>query len=256
MIDVAPTITTLLGANIPATSQGRALTEMLSISPEQVAQLNQAYTSQQVQLAHRYLTAIGQPDVLKADDVTANQRAMQAAKMDRLSRERLPRMAIAFMLVLIPAYVLFLKRGHVLLWLLGGALAYILLFNLRYAILDGRTYSLSSVSGVSDIISYAAITALMAFGLAWLGVMVGLKMFKESSLQAAETSLALTFVTLYLVFLPALWSFAMNGALITWRIPDFGSMFLGFLSILQALFIAAVGLILTGISALVAKLVR
>ena len=253
MVDVAPTITTLLGANIPATSQGRALTEMLSISPEQIAQLNQAYTSQQVQLAHRYLAAINQPDVLRADDITASQRAMQAAKTGRLSRERLPRMAIAFVMVLIPAYALFLKRGYVLLWLLGGALTYILLFNLRYAIFDGRTYSLSSVASADDIIGYAAITALIAFGLVWLGVMLGLRTFKDKPVQAAETSFALTFVTLYLVSLPALWSFALNGALVTWTIPDFGSMFPGFLSILQALFIATAGLVLAGISALVAR---
>jgi hypothetical protein len=199
------------------------------------------------------LTAIGQPDILKADDITASQGAMQVAKMDRLSRERLPRMVIAFVLALIPAYVMFLKRGRVLLWLLGGALAYLLIFNLRYAILDGRTYSLSSVASADDIIGYAAITALIAFGLVWLGVMLGLRTFKDKPVQAAETSFALTFVTLYLVSLPALWSFALNGALVAWTIPDFGSMFLGFLSILQALFIAAVGLILTGISALVAK---
>ena len=254
MADVAPTITTLLGANIPATSQGHALTDMMNMSTEQIALVDQAYTSQQVRLAHDYLSTIGQPDIIKANDISASQQAMQAAKTNRLNRERLPRFALVFVLALLPAYVLFLKRGHIVNWLLGSAFAYILIFNLRYAILSGRTYSLSSVASADDIIIYTAITALIAFGLAWLASLFGLRLFNKSPRIAAETSLALTFVTLYLAALPALWSFALNGVIITWTLPDFGSMFLGFLSILQILVLAVTGIIFSGLAALVAKL--
>jgi hypothetical protein len=57
------------------------------------------------------------------------------------------------------------------------------------------------IASADDIIGYVALTALIAFGLVWLGTMLGLRVFKKNPSQAAETSLALTFVTLYLVSL-------------------------------------------------------
>jgi hypothetical protein len=254
MVDVAPTIATLLGANLPATGQGKPLVDMLEMSAEQAALLTQAFAGQQNALAQSYLASLGLSDEIKSGAVSSSQQLMQAAKVARLNRERLPRFGLALVLTLIPAGVLFRKGGQLIAVLLGSALAYILLFNLRYAILDGRTYSLSSVAGADEIILYTAVTTLVAFGLVWLGTMTGLRSFKKVPREAAETSLGLSFVTLYLVLLPALWSFALNGALITWTLPDFGSMFLGFLSILQALILAAAGLLFSALAAWVAKL--
>ncbi len=258
MVDIAPTVSTLLGTNIPATSQGRPLIEMLALRNEQKTIIHQALSLQQALLLKAYLPALAAPPkdirVEAGDDpVVAFQAAIQQAREARLGRERLPRFILAFILVSIPAYILYRKRGRTVTWLLAGGLAFIILFNLRYAILDGRTYSLSSVASAEDIIGYTASTTLITFGLVWLGAMFGLRVFKKNPLQAAETSLALTFVTLYLVSLPALWGFALNGALVTWTLPDFGSMFLGFLSILQGLVLAAGGLILAGLIALITK---
>jgi hypothetical protein len=258
MVDVAPTVAALLGTNIPATAQGQVLTEMLRLSNSERANIISASIAQQRTLYDTYAKAMRiEPVQVTLDPnhypITIFQSAMTSIENDRLNRERRPRFALAFVLVFLPAYLLFIKRGAKIAWLLGGALVYLMLFNLRYAVLDGRTYSLSSVASADDIILYTAITTLIAFGLAWLGAMLGLRAFKDKPLQAAEASFALTFVTLYLVSLPALWSFALNGALISWTLPDFGSMFLGFLSILQSLVVAALGLALAGVSALISK---
>jgi hypothetical protein len=51
-------------------------------------------------------------------------------------------------------------------------------------------------------------------------------------------------------------SYALNGALIGWNLPDMASMFLGFLAILQLLIVAVAGLVLAGASAGVAALVE
>jgi hypothetical protein len=67
--------------------------------------------------------------------------------------------------------------------------------------------------------------------------------------------LGLTFVTIYLLAFPVLWSFALNGALFTWTLPDMLSVFLGFLSLIQILIVAAAGLALAGLTALMANLV-
>ncbi len=258
MVDVAPTVAALLGTNIPATAQGQVLTEMLRLSNSDQAKITSASIAQQRTLYETYAKAMRVELVPISLDpnhypVTIFQSVMTSIENDRLNRERLPRFALVFALALLPAYLLFIKRGTKVIWLLGGALAYILLFNLRYAILDRRTYSLSSVASADDIILYTAITALIAFGATWLSVMLGLRAFKEKPIRFAETSFALTFVTLYLTSLPALWSFALNGALITWSLSDFGSMFLGFLSILQSLVIAVLGLALAGVSAVIGK---
>ena len=86
----------------------------------------------------------------------------------------------------------------------------------------------------------------------WLVSMLWVKGFREGSRTAAQTSIDFLFILLYMLFLPILWNLYRNGILITWTLPEFGSMFIGFLSILQSMFVAVFGLLLTGLSALVA----
>jgi hypothetical protein len=169
--------------------------------------------------------------------------------------ERLPQAILALVVVLIPAIVIFLKRGRHLAWLLGGAILYLFLFNFRYGVLDGRTYSLSSVISADELLIYCALTALLALVIAWLAVVLGLKPFRWGPRGASQLVLSLTLVTAYLLLLPVLWSFVLNGTLVTWTLPDMTSMFLGFISLIQILVVAIVGLMLTGLSVLVAALV-
>jgi hypothetical protein len=147
--------------------------------------------------------------------------------------------------------VLIWKRGKTTAWLAGAALLYVALFNFRYAILAGRSYSLSSVESPSDIILFTAVTAAAALIIAWLATSFPLHTFKRAPLQAAAITLGSTGVILYLLALPILWSFALNGALVTWTLPDMASMFMGFLSILQSMVVAVVGLLLTGVVSLI-----
>ena len=44
----------------------------------------------------------------------------------------------------------------------------------------------------------------------------------------------------------------LNGVRVTWTLPDFASTFVAFLSGIQILFVAVVGLVLTGVTALIA----
>ena len=55
-VNVAPTLAALLGANIPASAQGRVRTEMLTLNPEQAAAIERAATAQRARwrrLMHR-----------------------------------------------------------------------------------------------------------------------------------------------------------------------------------------------------------
>jgi hypothetical protein len=250
MIDLAPTVAALLGTNIPATSQGQVLTEAMKLTSDQKASIMNAFYLQQDELFKKYTAALP-PKQFKG--IVDNARViMEVIKKDHLNQDRLPRFILAAILVLLPAWALFQNRGRIVKWLLAGAVVYLVLFNLGYAVIDGRTYSLSSVGGVEDIGMFTVGAAASAFLVVWCILIYGLKLNRAAPRQAAETSLALTFVTLYLLALPILWSFALNGLLITWTLPDMASMFIGFLSALQALTVAAIGLFFMGLSALFA----
>ena len=255
-VDIAPTVAALLGTNIPATAQGVAQTSMLNITAEQQASINTALAAQKSQLLSAYQKAIGYSASVQppSDSVAGMILAMDQAKANRQNAEQIPRFVLAIILALIPAGILFWKRNRKVAWVLGGAILFVFLFNFGYAILAGRTYSLSSVDSTSDIVVFTAGTASASLALAWLALIYALDWPRSTPREAAEGVLAFVFVTLYLLSLPILLSFAVNGALVTWTTPDMATMFLGFLSLLQALIIAVVGILLTGATSLIATI--
>ncbi len=254
MTDTATTTAALLGLNIPADSEGVVRTDMLNVSADQQANINKALVAQKSQLLTAYEKAIGysasfQPDSGSVPDLM---RAMDSAKANRLNAERLPRFVLAILLALIPLAILVWKRSRKVAWLLGGAILYLVLFNLNYAVIAGRTYSLSSVASSADIILFTAGTGPVSLIIAWLVLSFIFKWFKSTPREGAENTLALVFMILNLLSLPILLSYAINGVLVTWTTPEMASMFMGFLSILECLIVAVVGLLLTGITSLVA----
>ncbi|HEX7976530.1 MAG TPA: hypothetical protein VF498_19120 [Anaerolineales bacterium] len=145
------------------------------------------------------------------------------------------------------------KQARAIAWLLAGAVVYLLVFNFRYAILDGRTYSLSSVTGATDLILYCALTAAASLLVGWLVSLLGMGAFRQGPRQAAGSTLGLVLVITYLLMLPVLWSYTLNGALVTWTLPDFASAFLAFISLIQILMVAILGLVFAGLGALAAR---
>ena len=131
---------------------------------------------------------------------------------------------------------------------------YALLFHLRYAVIAGLTYSLSSVASANSLIGFTATTAIISLTIPWWVIFTLLGIFKLEPRRAAEFAFQPVFAVLILLSLPIGWSFALNGPLIGWTLPDMPSMFLGFLSLLQALVIAASGIILSGVTAFFAWL--
>ncbi|MFQ5616640.1 MAG: hypothetical protein ACE5GO_09320, partial [Anaerolineales bacterium] len=228
MTDVAPTLAALLGTNIPASNQGRVLTDMLELTQEQTGSIQRALEAQQSQLLARYQDAIGRQVAPEpgADAVAAHQAALEAARNARLRAERLPRGILALAAGLLPAALIFRMRGRERAWLLGGAALYAILFNFRYAVLDGRTYSLSSVLDPYELIQYCAATTLIALAASWLVSSLGLKTFTRGARRASGLVLGLTLITAYVLSFPVLWSYALNGATVTWALPDTGSIFL------------------------------
>ncbi|MBN2388090.1 MAG: alkaline phosphatase family protein [Anaerolineales bacterium] len=256
MVDVAPTVAVLLGTNIPATSQGRPLTDMLVISTAQETGLRSSLAAQQADLAQAYEAALGQPVFAgQAEPVTLAGAAMDQARNAIQARARIWRFPLALCLSLLPITIIVRRKNIQVLWFAGGAILYTLLFNLRYAVLEGRTYSLASIDSLEWFFAFTVATASLALVFGWLVPMFGLGIFKQTPRRAAQASLAYVWMTLYLLALPVLLSFAINGALITQSLPEFYTVYLALLSLAQAIVVATFGILLTGVGALIARLV-
>ncbi len=255
MVDIAPTLAALLGVNLPASSQGRVRTEMLTLAADKAARLPDAIAAQQRQLLENYQRAIGHsPSVPPGSDpVAVYQHALQAARNQRLNSERLPRLLIGLVWLVIPI-ALFLRRfNHEKGWLLIGAGIYLAAFNLSYVLLLKKTYSLSSVISPNNLILESAGLALGALLLSGMVYAWQIKVRQRGRTHAAEALLNLALIISYLLSGVVLVSFVLNGALVTWTLPDFQSSFLGFISLIQILFVGLGGMILAGIASLFAK---
>ncbi len=256
MVDVAPTVAALLGTSLPASNQGEVLSKMFDQCPGAMACIYDAQLVQKSNLLTAYQDATGveipqNPPLEITGDYLV---AMDSAKTERLARERIPRGILALVAALLPAALLIRARGKRLAWLLGGALLYAAVFNLVYALAAHKTYSLSSVVSANDLILSTAVYAGIGLSLGWLFVLLGRRLTSPTPAEAARTTLALVFLVLYLLALGVLWHLYRNGPALTWTLPEFGPMFLAFLSLVQALFVSAIGLVLTGVTALVAWL--
>jgi hypothetical protein len=178
------------------------------------------------------------------------------ARQQRLDREQLLRAIIALVVLLIPLGFILWRRSRDLPWLLVGALLYAALFNLRYAVLDGLTYSLSSVTGVSDLIVYIAVTGLAVLLLASALVAWRLKLFTRRPADVFLGFLGLSLLTIYLLGIPVLVSYAINGWKPSWTLPDFLSAFLALFTSIQILIVAMGGLLLGAIAVLAKVIFR
>ena len=258
MTDVAPTAALLLGTNLPAAAQGRPLAEMLAIDDEQLQTLRKAYITQQAGLLNAYTGAIGQPSKVITQELlnltaikAAYQSALQASQVARMRTERTLRAGLAVPLVLVMAFLLWKIPRARLWWLLVSGMVYVLLFNLRFVLLDGRTYSLSSVTDPADLIIYTGITASLSLLAASLVSDYGILNRRAGALSiAAELAIQQALVITAVLLLPVLWSFVLNGALISWILPEFASSFTGLLCLVQILFVCLSACLLVGVIAL------
>jgi len=253
MVDVAPTIAAILGMNIPASNQGHPQTTMLDLTLTQDDQINLALSAQQAQLVQAYKTAIGHPVnvVQKGDIVSASQAGMDATRESLLDDQRVPRGIIAISLFLLFVNLAAWHAKPNYSWMLVGIIGYLMIFNIKYILIDHKTYSLSSVHDPTNLIASTALTTLIALFVAWLLVLLGTKGYLLRPRKAAILTLKFILATLSILSIPIFVHFAINGAIVTWTLPNFLTSFLGLLFLIQVLIVSVIGLFFTGISAMV-----
>ena len=250
MVDVAPTVAALLGTNIPAASEGRPLLPMLYADANRQAQVNAAWSIQQDMVASAYEKAIG---AARQPGATAQERIARAPH-SLPATSHLLRLGIVLIALLGGAAVLIWKRGHDVVLLFLAAILYVVFYNLVYAVMAGNVYSMSSVSGgATGFVVEIAKYTLLAVIPAWLIAMLLSNAFRRGALHAAQATFGFSFIAIFLLYLPALIGFAVNGATVTWRLPEPLIIFVHFTNLIQAMLVAVLGIVLSGIAALVSR---
>jgi hypothetical protein len=268
MVDVAPTIAALLGTNKPASSQGQARVEMLDLGVERERLLVEQSFQQQAGLYENYATAMGftpgagiyaESDVLSLAAAGSYAEAMQAIYLVRLHDERTARLTLPliFFTPLIFLVVYMLANRRVLFgWMAAGLAVYHLVFHLVYAVIGGRTYSWSSVASAGDIVTFGALAALVSLLVGWVVYAWGMGLLKREPVEAAEGTFFLAFGIIYILSIPVMLSYILNGPWAAWALPEPVSYFRSFLSLVQVLFVSAFGLLFAGLAALAVSLQR
>jgi hypothetical protein len=258
MVDVAPTAAMILGTSIPATNQGHPLIAMVDLPLDQVNIIKSALANQQSQLAITYQDAIGQPVNVQqtGDVVNATQAAMDSARDTLMNIQRIPRGIIAFAALFAIIMLAGWHARNYYGWMLVGVLTYLLVFNIKYVLFDQKTYSLSSVTDAMSLIASTAFTTLLALFIAWLIVSLGTRIYYFKPRKAADMTMKFILVVLSFLTIPILIHYFVNGAVVTWALPNFFLAFLGLLFLIQLMIAAIIGLFLTGIAALLGYFAR
>jgi hypothetical protein len=256
MVDIAPTLSLLLGTNIPASSQGQPRIDLLELPDEVKTQLDSQVVSQQTQLVKAYAAAIQAPVPTLPDqgDVSDFQAILTNLQSQRLLVERLPRIGIALLLSIAGLWLLIRFQKREIWWLMLGAGITAISFLVKYNLIDGYPFSFSAIPGVTEFVVYIGKATLLGIVLAWAGLALLRGWFRKPPKEAAARSLWLTFASLWLISLPVLVGFGWNGLIATWILPEMTLALLSLLYLVQALFIAGSGVIFSllaaGISAL------
>jgi hypothetical protein len=255
MVDIAPTLAALLGTNIPALSQGHLRTDMLQLTQAQGDRIAEVLRTQQLDWVYAYLRATGLSQMqlgASGDPVDDAQGAVERTRSGASAWSGVGRAALVALVIFTVISALWFFREPVHPWHLFGALAYLAAFHASYALIEGRTYSLSSVLSADDIVGACLLISAVAFAVATVIVLWRTPPWRQGPLACARAVLEFALVAMAVVAVPALVGYAVNGAVITWKLPAFPLMFFTFLSLLQLAGIAVTAILAAGVAALAA----
>ncbi len=256
MVDVAPTLAVIIGANLPASTQGQVQATMLELPTQVTAALPELTKNQQTALAQAYLQAVNpKANVILAtsSQVGDYQSVLSQVRSTRLFKERVLRaIPAALILAALVTLLIKLRKSGSLKWVLAGFITTVL-FNLRYAVINQRTYSLSSVTGELDLILYVGITSLVSFLVAWLVIMLTARAFQMPPARSTLFTLGVGLTSIFVLFLPVIFSFVLNGVLVTWTLPDYLASFIALLGLIQILVVAVLTPVFAGLSAAISR---
>jgi hypothetical protein len=269
-VDLAPTAAALLGARLPAATQGRPLYEMLQLDQETLTRGQLQVAAQKVALGNAYLRVMeesglsqaSQQDLISAQQAFAagNQAGalalaklvseeasaeMEAARMERIAREKLPRLGfvVAGLLLSLIYFWGSRRRANYLVSFMAASVTLASFYGLYR--LNGYSLSLSSIDAIDLLL--AALVRYAAIGLAGggLALLVGLFYRDERQWWAAlvagyDCGLFITFLSA----LPVLVGYWQHGATLIWYLPDLPFVLLHWVALAQVAVVALLAIAL------------
>jgi len=269
--DVAPTITTLLGAAPPAAAQGRILFEMLRLDEQSktVAQLTLA--RQRLALAQAYLAQLPGPSASLPDSLPADLEQAQTAlaqnnfggayqlaqlvqnnadtqiaadRHSRIRAEQWPRLLVALLILLVWFGILWRRRGEHAGLILIATIVTIGLYHALFQI-QGYSYSISALGDFSelpfDIARRTAVSLLAGGGL----VLIFLMLVNEQDwVVLLGTGYGFGVLVTFVFALPLFWAYWQNGLVVNWHLPAVGPFFWQITGLLEVMIAAILGLLL------------
>jgi len=254
MADVAPTLSAILGLNVPASSQGQTRIDLLSgLSADTVSNLAYETAKQQSQLLQKYAVAIGaklnmNDTIVDAQKTVADYQAtFEQIRQKQINRQRIVRIGIGILCFAAIGFILirwkFFNGG----WLFFGAIIYSILFHTYYWLIGARHYSYSIANTELSLILPNGLAALIILLMIWV-FFTWRNKSANSGIEMATFSGLLVLVTSVVTFLPVVVHWVWDGMFASWTLPNFGLHFLAILSLIQILFLGIGGLILIGVS--------
>lgn len=267
--DVAPTITTLLGAAPPSLAQGRILFEMLRLAEadhtlaqlaltRQRIELMQAYSValtgqetttplpaelEQAQLAFAQKNASGAYQLARLAQQTADAN-IAAVRRQQLQAEQLPRLALAAVVLLVWAAVMWRRRGRYFGLILMATVLTVGLYHVLYQ-LQGFEYSLSTVTSFADwpfSIGRRITVSLLAGG----GfILILLMLVNEPDwITLLGTGYGFGVLVTFIFALPLFWAYWQHGVAVTWALPHVDVAFWQINALFETMIAATLGLLL------------
>jgi hypothetical protein len=258
MVDVAPTLAALAGINLPATTQGRVLSQMLVLSGIENEALYAETIRQQSQLLTDYVSAIGEQfPYEEISDLSFHYDReflifLQEVQQTRLNRERLIRLIIILVVVILVLVLLWRWKSPGWFKLVLGALTFTGLFHIGYLTIGQRVYSYSSVIGPSQLLLSNGFITLAAFVIVW-SVFTWRKWTSLIKDQTVNEALVLALHVIIVTVLPLIVHILWNGLFASWHLPNLALHYLALLSLIQIFFLSLGGLILHLVTALIIR---
>lgn len=246
MVDLAPTIAILLGTSLPSSTEGNPLVDMLTLSGNQLEDIDRIHNSQQTKLIEAYAMALGTNEASQVKDLTDSQSAIAILQSEYLSKGQYFRSLLAGLFLSATLYWGYRKR-HFALPALEGAVIFLLSFHMFYSIIPDQPYSFSIITSPEMFIINAVACSSIAFFLSAILVVSITRLWRESQSIVIRRCLNFTFLMLLVATAPALWYFIKYGPTVQKVLPDIGLLFRAMLSLLEGMTVGVIGLVLTGI---------
>jgi hypothetical protein len=245
MVDVAPTISELLGLQLPASSQGEPQARIFNVKRMILEPYNKQQLRLQTQLASAFASKV------HIQNFAEGKEAVETLRQILISQARVNRLIPTLVLFFLPIFWIILKRKSFTLPAVAAGTVFVLLYHIRFFLLDHFSYSFSIITTPISLIIYIGLTSLFCLVIASILFQFTTKYLSSKLYNHTYAQLYFVVILEYFLFLPVLFNFWMNGLVATWTLPRMDTYFIGMAFQVQMLSTAVTGLLSIGLVAFI-----